>query len=329
MKTLTIFTPAYNRKHTIGRTYESLLSQTCKDVQWLIIDDGSSDGTMDWVQTLGAGKWVEGFAYDWMGRRTNERGQYYVVDVPFADGEGLLHITYIHKPNGGLYTGYNVAFDAIRTELCVCIDSDDYMPDDAVENIVSLWKGLSAEEISKIGGIAGLDYDVTNGQPLGGLFPVDNQVEWIQNLHHAADSKFVFRTAEIKRYAPQIGFEGEKDFNPHYMQMQLFDKLPMLVVNKNFCWVEYQIGADSMSQAIFKQYKRSPRSYARYRLMEMSMTKGVTLKRKFQLAAHYVSACIFSYDGDWLKNCRNKGLVLLAIPLGLLFNGCIRYKAKK
>lgn len=339
MKTLTIFTPAYNRKHTIDRTYQSLLRQTCKDVEWLIIDDGSTDGTKDWVQSLGSGEWVEGCAYDWMGRRINEKDQYYVVDVPFADGDGLLHITYIYKPNGGLYTGYNVAYDHIQTELCVCIDSDDFAPDDMVDKVVTLWKKhypegsinhkLSTINHIEIGGIAGLDYDVTNDQPLGGLFPVDNQVEWIQNLHHAADSKFVFRTAEIKRYAPQIGFEGEKDFNPHYMQMQLFDKLPMLVVNKNFCWVEYQIGADSMSQAIFKQYKRSPKSYARYRLMEMSMTKGVPLKRKFQLVAHYVSACIFSHDGDWLKNSKDKCLVLLAIPLGVCYNLLIRYKASK
>lgn len=329
MKTQTIFTPTYNRKHTIGRTYESLLRQTCKDVEWLIIDDGSTDGTRDWVQTLGSGMWVQGFAYDWMGRRTNERGQYYVVDVPFADGDGQLHITYIYKPNGGLYTGYNVAYDHIQTELCVCIDSDDFAPDDMVEKVVKLWKGLSLDKFSQIGGIAGLDYDVTNGKPLGGLFSVDNKVEWIQNLHHAADSKYVFRTAEIKRYAPQIGFEGEKDYNPHYMQMQLFDKLPMLVVNENFCWVEYQIGADSMSQAIFKQYKRSPRSYARYRLMEMSMTRGMSFKRKFQLAAHYVSACIFSHDGDCMKNTKNKCLVLMAAPLGLLFNIYIMYKAKR
>ena len=40
-KTLTIFTPAYNRAHTIGRTYESLCRQTCKDFEWLVIDDGS------------------------------------------------------------------------------------------------------------------------------------------------------------------------------------------------------------------------------------------------------------------------------------------------
>ena len=47
MPTLTIFTPAYNRAHTIGRTYESLCRQTCKDFLWLIIDDGSKDLTFE------------------------------------------------------------------------------------------------------------------------------------------------------------------------------------------------------------------------------------------------------------------------------------------
>ena len=39
---LTIFTPAYNRAHTLPRTYESLCRQKCKQFVWLIIDDGST-----------------------------------------------------------------------------------------------------------------------------------------------------------------------------------------------------------------------------------------------------------------------------------------------
>ena len=48
--TLTVFTPAYNRAHTLPRTYESLKRQSCKDFIWLIIDDGSTDGTAQLVQ---------------------------------------------------------------------------------------------------------------------------------------------------------------------------------------------------------------------------------------------------------------------------------------
>lgn len=51
MKTLTIFTPTYNRAHTLKRTYESLCRQTCNDFEWLIIDDGSTDNTKGLVNT--------------------------------------------------------------------------------------------------------------------------------------------------------------------------------------------------------------------------------------------------------------------------------------
>ena len=50
MAFLTVFTPAYNRAHTLPRTYESLCQQDCKDFIWLIVDDGSTDETADLVK---------------------------------------------------------------------------------------------------------------------------------------------------------------------------------------------------------------------------------------------------------------------------------------
>ena len=49
MKTLTVFTPTYNRAHTLGRVYESLCAQTSSDFEWLIVDDGSTDNTHNLV----------------------------------------------------------------------------------------------------------------------------------------------------------------------------------------------------------------------------------------------------------------------------------------
>ena len=51
MKTLTVFTPSYNRAYTLHKCYESLLRQTSKDFTWLIIDDGSSDNTKELVDS--------------------------------------------------------------------------------------------------------------------------------------------------------------------------------------------------------------------------------------------------------------------------------------
>lgn len=50
MATLTVFTPAYNRAHTLPRTYQSLAEQRCKDFVWLIVDDGSTDNTAELVR---------------------------------------------------------------------------------------------------------------------------------------------------------------------------------------------------------------------------------------------------------------------------------------
>lgn len=52
MKTITVFTPAYNRAHTLRRAFNSLKAQTCKDFEWLIIDDGSTDRTSELVERL-------------------------------------------------------------------------------------------------------------------------------------------------------------------------------------------------------------------------------------------------------------------------------------
>ena len=83
MSILTVFTPAYNRAHTIGRTYASLLRQTCKDFEWLVIDDGSTDNTEQLVRG-----WI---------------------------AENRIPIRFIRKENGGKYTGYNTANANIYT----------------------------------------------------------------------------------------------------------------------------------------------------------------------------------------------------------------------
>ena len=51
-KTLTVFTPAYNRDYSIHLCYESLCRQTSKDFVWLVVDDGSTDDSWDMVEQL-------------------------------------------------------------------------------------------------------------------------------------------------------------------------------------------------------------------------------------------------------------------------------------
>ena len=306
MVSLTVFTPAYNRAHTLWRTYESLCRQSSKEFEWLVIDDGSTDGTRELVSS-----WISG------------------QPEPTEDFEGFcdagFKIRYIWKENGGLHTGYNTAYANIDTELCVCIDSDDWMPDDAVEKILKCWTQKGG---SQSAGIMGLDFD-TEGNPLGGYFP-DNLTEtyfldmYIKNIHRA-DTKEVMRTDLMKKVAPQVGFEGEKNFNPVYMLLQVCDNYPLLVLNENLCIVEYQQD-DSMSRGIYRQYVNSPRSFAKLRLLEMQLKRN-TFKNRFRSAIHYVSSCILAKDKQWLKNTPNKMIVLSAAPFGFALSMFIKHKA--
>lgn len=104
---LSIVTPTYNRAHLLSGCYESLLSQTDKDFQWIIVDDGSTDGTRDVVMTF--------------------------------DTEDF-EIVYVHKENGGKHTALNASMAHIRGEYVLILDSDDYLTDTAVAQVRKGWQ---------------------------------------------------------------------------------------------------------------------------------------------------------------------------------------------
>lgn len=296
MKTLTVFTPTYNRAHTIERVYESLKAQTCDDFEWLVIDDGSTDNTKTLVESF-----IE------------------------ASGSGMK-IHYVYKENGGLYTGYNVAYAAIKTELCVCIDSDDFMPVDAVEKIVSFWKEQGTDDYA---GILGLDFNIATKEIIGGTFPSGLREVYFYDLTlkklHAGDTKPVMRTSLMRQVAPQIGFPGEKNFNPVYMMLQVCDNYPVLLMNEVLCNVEYQIGADSMSQGIWRQYANSARSFAKLRLLEMGLKRN-NFSNKMRVCVHYISSCLLSRDKKWLSNSPLKIMTLLLFPMGFMLYLMVLWK---
>jgi glycosyltransferase involved in cell wall biosynthesis len=292
--TLTVFTPTYNRAHTLPRLYDSLCRQTSSDFEWLVIDDGSTDDTRSLIERYKT--------------------------------ENKISISYEYKTNGGLYTGYNTAYAIITTELNVCIDSDDFMPDNAVELIVDTWKEKGSLDYA---GIIGLDYDLHKKEPIGSFFPKKMKSCFLLDLFikriHIGDSKQVMRTDLMKQVAPQIGFKGEKNFNPVYMLLQVCDNYPLLVLNDNLCWVEYQ-QEDSMSANIFKQYMDSPRSFAKSRVMEMNLKRSTWLNN-IRCAIHYVAECIIAKDADWLNNSPKKLLTLAVAPIGYLLMLYIKSKS--
>ena len=291
-KLVTVFTPTYNRAHTLVRTYESLCKQTCDDFEWLIIDDGSTDNTEEVVKG-----WLQ---------------------------EKKIPLRYIKKENGGLLSGYNKAMEYIDSELNVCVDSDDFMPSNAISIIKKEWDKLKDKNLA---GIIGLDYQIT-GEVVGGVFPITGRFyywEKLYKLKHSCDSKIVCRTDLMKKIAPLPTF-GEKDFNPIWYYFFIGEKYKFHLINKCLCVVDYQ--PDGMSYGIYKQYRQSPKSNMETRRILMS-SKFVPQKEKMKAALHYISSSIFSKNKNFIKESPQKLLTLLAIPPGLLLHCFILYKLYK
>ena len=72
---MTVFTPTYNRAYILPKLYNSLCEQTCKNFEWLIVDDGSTDNTSEIIE-----KWI---------------------------AERKIEIRYIKQKNGGKQRAHN------------------------------------------------------------------------------------------------------------------------------------------------------------------------------------------------------------------------------
>lgn len=292
---LTIFTPTYNRAYCLTNCYESLLRQYNKNFEWLIIDDGSSDNT-------------ESLVNSWLSKNNG------------------FKIKYIYKQNGGLHTAYNEAIAHISTELSMCVDSDDYIPDNCINNILNFW---DRHKSNKYAGIVGLD-SYTDGSIIGDLLPDQKYINLIDlltnkyNLNNG-DRKLVVRTDLYKSVFPMKSFKGEKNFNPHYMHLLISKEYDFLILNKVLCIVEYQ--EDGMSNNIVNQYYNSPKSFAEIRKLYLSFP-DTPIKFRFRHMMHYVSSSILSKNIYFYKDIKNKFLLFISLPFGIMLTIYIKYKLR-
>ena len=290
---LTIFTPAYNRAHTLLRTYESLLQQDCKEFIWLIIDDGSTDNTAELVKS-------------WQSK------------------ENGFEIRYIYKENGGMHSAHNTAYAHIDTELNTCIDSDDKLAPGAVRMILDKWERVRDQGYA---GIIGLDADFDNNV-IGKGFPKGMTETTVIGYYVAGgsgDKKLVYRTDVINQYPAYPIFEGEKYVALSYKYRLIDQKYKMAVLDEVLCNVEYQ--PDGSSHTMWKQYLKNPRGFAFWR--KVCMQYPESKKRLLVDCIHYCSSSQIAHNRNYIQESPRKLLTVLCTPVGWAFTAYIRRKAKE
>ncbi len=290
---LTIFTPTFNRKHTLIRTYKSLCHQTYLNFIWMIIDDGSSDNTDKMVD-----EWLK---------------------------ENIIQIKYFYKTNGGMHTAHNLAYSLIETELNICIDSDDFMPENAVEIIIEFWQ---KNKNKKFSGIIGLNA-TPSGRIIGSYLPQNvhstSLSRLVHDYHISGDKKIIYRTDVISSVQKYPEFENEKLVPLSYKYWLADIEYELLILNQIISYVEYQ--PDGSSNTIYKQYFQSPKGFAEFR--KSVMKNCPYIKNQFIASIHYVSSSIISKNLKFIKESPRKILTLLAIPFGFILFIFLKFRVNK
>mgnify|MGYP001316323078 CR=1 FL=1 len=176
---ITVFTPTYNRAYIIENAFRSLLRQTVKDFEWIVVDDGSTDNTEDLFS-----KWI--------------------------DSDNGFPIIYKKVPNGGKMRAVNNGLSLARGELFLNLDSDDYLTDNAIERILK-WEATIQNRKDRFAGVAGLRCHF-DGSIIGTTFKGEYvDVSVIEREKHGitGDRVEVFYTELFRRH-PFPEFDGEK-----------------------------------------------------------------------------------------------------------------------
>lgn len=272
---ITVFTPTYNRAYILRKLYESLIRQTKQEFEWLIVDDGSTDETEKLV-TL----WQE---------------------------ENKILIRYFKQNNGGKQRAHNKGVEECKTELFVCVDSDDYIADYSIEKILNTWDEIKDDD--KLAGMIALR-GVDENTPIGTEMPkirCSSLSDLYRKYHFKGDTTLVYRTEILKEY-PYWVADGEKFIGEGYVYQQIDQKYKMYLLPEIIIICNYL--EDGYTKNVRKLTKQNPKGYTE--LKRMTICNSKTWTERFYHTILYMVGCKLSKEKHPLKRAPYKTLAVLA-----------------
>ena len=257
MSNITVLTPAYNRGKLLEKLYESLCAQDCKDFEWLIVDDGSTDDTSERVEQM---------------KQT--------ADFP---------ISYHRKENGGKHTALNYAYQFIKTPLTFIVDSDDSLTRDAISYVNEIYKRYKNESdlcgFSFLRGKPDGGYLSTSGVPQDGM--KESYVECRINRSIGGDMAEVWYTHCLKEYLfPE--FQGEKFLGEDIVWVKMSEKYKMRFFNRVIYISDYleddaiEAGFNHVVFIIRKDIEKEFKEVIGDRIASICSSHNVTVDYAFQ-----------------------------------------------
>ena len=231
---ITVLTPTYNRAKYLNKAYESLVIQTNKNFEWIIVDDGSTDDTKKYVSKI--------------------------------QKENKIKIKYFYKENGGKHTALNLGTKEAKGELILVLDSDDYLTNNAIELCNKYWKKYKNNK--KICGMVFM-HKISNPKYKYKKFDecVSNTIDFKYNDGHLSDMCDVIRRDILLKY-PYPVYENEKFLSEVIVVGNIAKKYDTAYIPIEICCTEYL--DDGLSNNWLKLVVNNPKGARANSLMFMS-----------------------------------------------------------
>lgn len=113
---VSIITVAYNSEASIGHTIESVLGQTCPQIEYLIIDGKSRDNTVQVAESYRSALEARGISY-----------------------------RIVSEPDGGIYDAMNKGIRLAEGDIIGILNSDDWYEPDTVETVLKVFEREKCE----------------------------------------------------------------------------------------------------------------------------------------------------------------------------------------
>jgi glycosyltransferase involved in cell wall biosynthesis len=168
----TVFTPTYNRAHTLHRVYDSLCAQTLRDLEWIVVDDGSTDNTAKLIA-----RWTAAAGFP---------------------------IRYFKQEHCGKHIAHNLAVREGRGKFFLPFDSDDACAPHALERFAYHWNTIPENQRTSFCGVSALCCD-QHGNLVGDKFPRDPFDANLRDaiyVHHIRGEKWGPELLELVRLYP-------------------------------------------------------------------------------------------------------------------------------
>ncbi|MEC6747648.1 glycosyltransferase family 2 protein [Marinilactibacillus sp. XAAS-LB27] len=285
MTRLTLLTPTYNRKEFLNRIYESMTIQVNPNFQWLIIDDGSTDGTD------------------------------MVVKEIIKNHKQSFQINYRKKSNGGKHSALNYAHEFIAGDYVMVLDSDDFLNKNAVNIILNK---IDKYQHSTIGWFAflkgnkdGSVFDV----PYNGNAEIMTYSTYMNKSRKGECSDVYLRKVFTSFPYPEI--IGEKFISESYLNIQacLYGKYKMITFNDVVQLVEYMEDGLTLEGRLLQI--KNPKGHAE--LWKHVRGFDFSFKQKLKGSWLYITYSLFANKTlkEILNNSYSAVFTFMNFPFGL------------